>query len=100
MKDKLINFIKKFLVNRHFKLILIALMATLPILLYSSVPVSHDILFHLSRIDGILYEIETGNMFSFIYHNFLNNLGYASPLFYSDIFLYPFALVYKIFNLS
>ena len=91
MKEKIVEFIKNVWTNCHFKFILVALIATLPILVYSDIPISHDILFHLSRIKGIAYEIDCGNFGGFLYHNFLNNLGYASPLFYPDLFLYPFA---------
>lgn len=94
------NLFNKIWNNKHIKFLLIAFLCSMPILFYQDIPVSHDILFHLSRIKGISYELECGNFFSLIYHNFLNNLGYASPLFYADIFLYPLAFIYKIFNLS
>lgn len=100
MKDRFINIVKKVFKNKHCKLWLIALIATIPVLIYEDIPVSHDILFHLSRIKGISYEIGNNNFFSPIYHSFLNNLGYASPLFYPDIFLYPFAFLYKVFSLG
>lgn len=48
-----------------------------------------DIYFHLSRIEGIAEGIRNGDYFPKIKYFFLYGMGYASPLFYSDLFFYP-----------
>ena len=81
--------INKLSKNRHLVFLIISIIATIPILFFTEIPISHDIMFHLSRIKGISYELMNNRLYSGIYSSFLNNLGYASPLFYPDIFLYP-----------
>lgn len=52
-----------------------------------------DFKFHFNRIYSISENIRHGKFFFPIYHTTLFNYGYASPLFYGDLFLYPFALL-------
>ena len=52
-----------------------------------------DISFHLNRLQSIADGIKGGSFFVHIYPNVLNGYGYASPVFYPDLFLYPFALL-------
>ncbi len=47
----------------------------------------HDVAFHLQRIAAIAEEYEYGNFLPRIYTTVLDGNGYASPLFYGDIFL-------------
>lgn len=48
----------------------------------------HDFMFHFSRLEGVITNIRTNNFFNGLYYRQLNCYGYASPLFYSDLFLY------------
>jgi hypothetical protein len=57
---------------------------------------AHDLFFHLSRLDGIINAFEDGQILPKIYPYKNLGFGYASPLFYCDIFLYLPALLYKL----
>lgn len=52
-----------------------------------------DFMFHFSRLEGVIDNIRTNNLFNGLYYNQLNGYGYATPLFYADIFLYFPALL-------
>ncbi len=52
-----------------------------------------DLTFHLNRFIGLAKAFEEGQILPKIYPYANNGFGYASPLFYCDIFLYPFALL-------
>ena len=52
-----------------------------------------DFMFHFSRLEGVIDNIKTNNLFNGLYYNQLNGYGYAAPLFYADIFLYFPALL-------
>lgn len=56
-------------------------------------PVGHDVIYHCMRLLNIAEEMRHGNPFPTIYTYALNGMGYGAPLFYSDLFLYPFALL-------
>ncbi len=53
----------------------------------------HDFGFHWGRIDCLAAEIEAGNIPARLYHQGFNGYGYASPLFYGDLFLFIPALL-------
>lgn len=54
----------------------------------------HDFSFHAQRIDAISQEFANGISFPIrIYHSTLGGMGYPSPMFYGDIFLFPAALL-------
>ena len=53
-----------------------------------------DLLFHMYRLVGIKDTISDHQILDHIYPYANNGYGYASPLFYCDIFLYPFAVLY------
>ena len=54
-----------------------------------------DFMFHFSRLEGVIDNIKSNNLFNGLYYNQLNGHGYATPLFYADIFLYfPALLVF------
>ena len=55
---------------------------------------SQDLTFHLNRFVGLAKAFEEGQILPKIYPYTNNGFGYASPLFYCDLFLYPFALLY------
>jgi hypothetical protein len=67
-------------------LALIFIFTVKPISLMAT-PKGHDIGFHLQRISALAKEIEFGNWFPRIYSTVLDGNGYASPLFYGDLFL-------------
>lgn len=56
----------------------------------------HDGLFHINRLEGIVKAFEDGQFFTKVYPYTNNGYGYAVSLFYCDILLYPFALIYKL----
>ena len=55
-----------------------------------SIMVGHDLKFHLNRFIGLAKAFEEGQILPKIYPYANNGFGYASPLFYCDLFLYPF----------
>ena len=62
-----------------------------------------DIMFHMERMDAIMQEFSNLGIKAFpirIYHSVGNGYGYASPLFYCDIFFWPFAIVASVFKLQ
>lgn len=73
--------------------LLITIVFSIP-LFTSGLNVGHDTLFHMNRIVGT-WEGFLDHQFPVkIYPNTNNGFGYASPLFYCDYFLYPFAVLY------
>jgi hypothetical protein len=66
----------------------------LPYLIKDLVPVAHDTIFHMSRIEQLSISISEGNWFPAIYPYENVGYGYASPFFYSDVFLIPAALLH------
>ncbi len=52
-----------------------------------------DSIFHISRIEGIKNDLENDVFPPRISLFFLNNYGYATGLFYPDLFLWPFAVL-------
>lgn len=55
-----------------------------------------DLRFHLSRIDGIITAVKDLQFPLAVYPEKNFGFGYASPLFYCDLFLLPAALLYAI----
>lgn len=55
----------------------------------------HDTAFHLNRIICLSDEIKMGNYFPSIYSTALNGYGYATPLFYGQLFIYIPAILYS-----
>lgn len=76
--------------------LLCTILFTFPYLIRDFLPLEHDTLFHLSRIEGLAQALNHGDWFAKIYP--LKNLGYgyASPLFYCDIFLIIPAILYNL----
>ena len=97
----MINKKKIFNKNLIIGLSICLLITTLGLFSYfsSSINVGHDLVFHLNRIIGLSKAFEEGQILPKIYPYSNNGFGYASPLFYCDIFLYPFAIMYH-FGLS
>ena len=69
---------------------LLTLAATVPSLL-QDLPMGHDVVYHCMRLLNIAEEMKIGNLFPAVYTFSLDGMGYGAPLFYSDLFLYPFA---------
>lgn len=67
-----------------------------PYLINNKLPLEHDTLFHLSRIEGYARAIRNYDFFPVIYPYKNNGFGYASPLFYCDIFLLIPAVLYNL----
>ena len=59
----------------------------------NSIMVGHDLTFHLNRFIGLAKAFEEGQILPKIYPYANNGFGYASPLFYCDLFLYPFGIL-------
>lgn len=58
-----------------------------------------DYPFHFNRVLGVAEALKQGEFFNTIDFNMLGGLGYLNPIFYCNIFLYPFAIL-KILGLS
>lgn len=58
-----------------------------------------DLQFHLNRLIGIYECVKDGQIIPRVYPLTNNGFGYASPQFYCDLFLYPFALL-QFFGIS
>ena len=86
----------KIIIN-NWKSIIICLLLTfifcIP-LFDDSLYVGYDLSFHLNRLIGIADSIRDGQIIPKLYPYTNFGYGYASPLFYCDLFLYPFALLY------
>lgn len=84
--------------NIRDKLVIIILIL---LWIFSSLPVmddityiGHDIEFHIARIVSIANGLADGQLPVYMYSDMLNGHGYASPLFYGDMFLYLPAVLY------
>ena len=64
-----------------------------------SVLPSQDLTYHINRFIGLSKAFENGQILPKIYPYSNNSFGYGAPLFYCDLFLYPFAILYH-FGLS
>ncbi|MCQ2437503.1 MAG: YfhO family protein, partial [Clostridia bacterium] len=59
--------------------------------LFRYIPLGHDFVYHCMRLTGIASEFKLGDFFPMIYTTVLGGIGYGSPFYYPDLFLYPFA---------
>ncbi len=75
-------------------LIVIILGASLPAFC-SFIIGGHDLMFHLGRILSLGQSIQAGDWWNPIDYNMVNGYGYATPLFYPQLFLYLPALLYN-----
>jgi len=90
-------FIRRKTVNKSVAAVLIfaSFFASLP-LLTDSLFWGHDLDFHLNRIMALANGLEAGHIFVPIQTEVLNGYGYATPLFYSQLFLYLPAVLYNL----
>ena len=64
-------------------------------LLMPGLPDGHDLYYHLSRLHAMDVNFRLGEFPSMINHEALAGYGYATGLFYPDLFLYPAVLLMK-----
>ena len=105
-------YMKNFLKNNKYIKILIIIDFILCLYLYSiGISLGQDLSFHLSRIDGLVNTIRSGNILGYIHfveglgntinlnnkaawiNSNLGNYGYANGLFYGNLFIYLPALL-------
>ena len=55
---------------------------------------SQDLTYHINRFIGLSKAFEEGQILPKIYPYSNNGFTYGAPLFYCDLFLYPFAIMY------
>lgn len=80
--------------RRFYPLLLgvIVLIGLLPLLM-PGIPGGHDMYYHFSRLHSMCVNFRLGEIPSMINHEAIADYGYASGLFYPDLFLYPSALL-------
>lgn len=62
-------------------------------LLYPGIPIGHDCGFHLSRLYSLSQGIANGVWPAWINDSAIGHFGYGTGFFYSDLYLYPSALL-------
>ena len=88
--------IKKFFSDHGYDLLmslLITIVLMFPYLFRGFTAVEHDTFFHLSRIEHLAECIGAGEFLPAMYMSENYGFGYPSPLFYSDFFLIPSAIL-------
>ena len=73
---------------------LITCLFLLPYITKDFLGIEHDTFFHVSRIEQLSKAIQHGQFFPALYPYENHHYGYASPLFYSDVFLIIPALLH------
>lgn len=77
----------------------VAALSCLPLMVNYLTSASHDLSFHLMRIEGIKAGLEQGMFPVKIQPNLMDGYGYASSVFYGDLFLYIPAIL-RLFGVS
>lgn len=90
MRMKSINYTR--LINVLFIILTTAVLCFM--LFEDDIFIGHDLRFHMNRIVGIKEALMDHQFPPKIYPYTNNGYGYASPIFYCDLFLYPFAILY------
>ncbi len=101
--------VKSFICN-HYIIILICLLLVAGIIIplcNVQTFLGHDVYFHMTRMEALAQEIDAGNIPARLYYFVFDGYGYASPMFYGDLFLIipallilmgvPMPLAYKAF---
>lgn len=87
-------------IKKNYKHLLFSLLLSVifiyPFLVKQVLPLEHDTLFHLSRIEGLAQSFNDGIFIPRIYPYKNMNFGYGSPMFYSDLFLVIPAILYNL----
>ena len=74
-------------------LLLLLIVAGLFVLVMPGMPSGHDLYYHMTRLDSMTSALRHGEIPSMINHRAIGNYGYATGLFYPDLFLYPAAVL-------
>lgn len=74
-------------------LFLIVVITSIP-LAADFLPYGHDLKFHLGRLYALAQEIKAGNWNCYLQTELMNGYGYAAPLFYGQLWMYPVAILY------
>ena len=74
-------------------LLCILIILGLIFLLIPGIPNGHDLYYHFTRLNTMFYNLKHSEIPSMINHAALSNYGYATGLFYPDLFLYPTVLL-------
>ena len=61
----------------------------LSVFIIPGIPNGHDLYYHFSRLHTMAYNFRHGEIPSMVNHVAIGNYGYATGLFYPDLFLYP-----------
>lgn len=80
-------------------LIIVTLFASIPLMVDYLPSSNHDLSFHLMRIEGLKAGLQSGMFPVKIQPNWMNGHGYATSVFYGDIFLYIPAVL-RLFGVS
>jgi len=73
--------------------ILIPIFITIILVQKGNLLFTDDIWHHVNRFYGIYEGVKNGQFPVYIYPNIMNGAGYGAPLFYSDFFIFPFAML-------
>ena len=80
--------------ERFYPLLLAALVLSgLAVFLMPGIPSGNDLYYHFTRLYTMCQDFRLGEIPAMINHEALSNYGYATGLFYPDVFLYPCALL-------
>ena len=87
--------------KEYLYLLAITILFMFPYLISNKLPIEHDTFFHLSRIEGYATALKNWDILPKIYFFKNQGFGYASPIFYNDIFLLIPSILYNLkFSLS
>lgn len=101
--------IKSFICNHYIIILICLLLAAGIVIPLCNVQtfLGHDVYFHMTRMEALAQEIDAGNIPARLYYFVYDGYGYASPMFYGDLFLIipallilmgvPMPLAYKAF---
>ncbi len=78
---------------KHVKILLLLIALNSIPLAVNYLFAGHDLIFHLSRLEGLKAGLESGMFPVKIQPGWLGGHGYAASLFYGDLLLYPSALL-------
>ena len=94
--------IKQFMYEKRWFLLMLAFVVVFAIipLLTMNIFVGHDTQFHINRIEALAQEMQMGNFFPRMYSTAISGNGYATPLFYGDLFLLIPAFLYGFCGVS
>lgn len=80
--------------ERFYPLLLaVCVLLGLAVFLLPGIPGGNDLYYHFTRIHTMVRDFRLGEIPAMVNHEALANYGYATGLFYPDLFLYPCALL-------